>query len=292
MYKHRITVFTPTYNRAYIIGNLYESLKRQSFTDFEWLVVDDGSSDNTKELFDKWMQEDNSFEIRYVYKPNGGKHRAINKGLELANGELFFTVDSDDYLTDDALEKIIGWEKNLPKDKKYCGLAGNLGTSATETPNRIFDAEYIDGTALNRYDVVDGERAMVFYTEVHRKYVYPVFENEKFMTEAVAWNRMANDGYFIRFFNDIIWIYEYMSDGLTKAGKSIFVNNPMGYGIWLREKAKFEKRSIIYKLKMMYTYANDLSEVHSPKIISKSIGAPLWLIKFYQRAHRLKNKLK
>ncbi len=292
MYKHRITVFTPTYNRAYIIGNLYESLKRQSFTDFEWLVVDDGSSDNTKELFDKWIQEDNPFEIRYVYKVNGGKHSAINKGLELANGELFFTVDSDDYLTYDAIEKINGWEKNLPKDKKYCGLAGNLGTSENETPNNLFDADYFDGTSLNRYGIADGERAMVFYTEVHRKYLYPVFENEKFMTEAVTWNRMANDGYYIRFFNDIIWIYEYMSDGLTKAGKSVFVNNPMGYGLWLREKAEFEKKNMGYKLKMIYTYANDLSEVHSPKVIAKSIGAPLWLIKFYQFVHRLKNKLK
>lgn len=292
MYKHRITVFTPTYNRAYIIGNLYESLKIQSFTDFEWLVVDDGSSDNTKDLFDKWMQEDNSFEIRYVYKSNGGKHTAINEGLKLAEGKLFFTVDSDDYLTDDAIEKLILWESELPKDKKFCGVAGNLGTSETETPNSSINGEYFDGTALSRYQGIDGERALAFYTDIHRKYLYPVFENEKFMTEAVAWNRMAKDGYFIRYFNDIIWIYEYMSDGLTKAGKSVFVNNPMGYGLWLREKAQFEKRSIGYKLKMIYTYASDLSELHSPKTIAKSIAAPLWLIKFYSLIHRLKNKLK
>ena len=105
MYKHRITVFTPTYNRAYIISNLYESLKTQTFTDFEWLVVDDGSNDNTEALFENWINEDNFFSIRYVKTPNGGKHRAINKGLELAEGELFFTMDSDDTLTNDALLK-------------------------------------------------------------------------------------------------------------------------------------------------------------------------------------------
>lgn len=290
MYKYRITVFTPTYNRAYIIGNLYESLKRQSFTDFEWLVVDDGSSDNTKELFDKWMQEDNPFEVRYFYKPNGGKHRAINKGLELANGELFFTVDSDDYLTYDALEKIIGWEKNLPKDKKYCGLAGNLGTSATETPNKMFEAEFVDGTALNRYDVVDGERALVFYTEVHRKYLYPEFDGENFMTEAVVWNRMANDGYKVRFYNDIIWIFEYLEDGLTKAGSSVFINNPMGYGLWLKERAKFERKSLFERLKMIYTYTNDLTNMHNKRIIAKSMGAPVWLISLCQKIHRLRNR--
>ena len=109
-FSYKITVFTPTYNRAYILENLYRSLQRQSFTDFEWLVVDDGSSDGTKALFERWQQEDNPFPIRYCYKENGGKCRAINYGLKLAQGELFFTVDSDDYLTDDALEKVAIWE--------------------------------------------------------------------------------------------------------------------------------------------------------------------------------------
>ena len=103
-FKHKITVFTPTYNRAYILENLYRSLQRQTCKTFEWLVVDDGSADNTKELFERWQQEDNFFPIRYVKQENGGKCRAINQGLKLADGELFFTVDSDDYLTDDALE--------------------------------------------------------------------------------------------------------------------------------------------------------------------------------------------
>ena len=112
----RITVFTPTFNRAYILSNLYQSPQRQSFCDFEWLIVDDGSTDNTKELINKWKMEQNAFEIRYVWQKNGGKCRAINKGLDLAKGELFFTVDSDDYLTDDALEKIDCWERELPKN--------------------------------------------------------------------------------------------------------------------------------------------------------------------------------
>ena len=108
-FTYKITVFNPTYNRAYIIETLYRSLQRQTYRDFEWLVVDDGSADNTKELFETWQQEDNFFPIRYVKQENGGKCRAINHGLELADGELFFTVDSDDYLTDDALEKVAAW---------------------------------------------------------------------------------------------------------------------------------------------------------------------------------------
>ena len=114
-----ITVFTPTYNRAYIINQLYESLRRQSIYNFEWLVVDDGSVDETEELFARWTKEEGKFPIRYYKKDNGGKCRAINFALDFAKGRLFFIVDSDDYLTDDALEKIITWEKELPKGEKY-----------------------------------------------------------------------------------------------------------------------------------------------------------------------------
>ena len=110
----KVTVFTPTYNRAYIISELYESLKKQDFTDFEWLVIDDGSEDHTEDLFKQWQNEYNDFPIRYYKVNNGGKHRAINKATELAKGELFFIVDSDDKLVSDALEKIVSWEEGLP----------------------------------------------------------------------------------------------------------------------------------------------------------------------------------
>lgn len=234
-----ITVFTPTYNRAYIINRLYESLQRQEIHNFEWLVVDDGSVDETEELFRTWMNNESKFPIRYYKKKNGGKCRAINFALDLAKGKLFFVVDSDDYLTDDALKKIIAWEKSLPKDEKYCGVAGNLGMSSNFTPNTLFETDYYDGTLLDRYRNIDGERALAFFTEIHKKYRYPEYSGEKFMTEAVIYNRMANDGYKMRFYNDIVWIYEYRSDGLTKAGNSLFLNNPRGYGLWLKEKALF-----------------------------------------------------
>lgn len=285
----KITVFTPTYNRAYIIENLYRSLRRQTACDFEWLVVDDGSTDNTEELFRIWRQEENPFPIRYFKQENGGKCRAINRGLELAEGELFFTVDSDDYLTDDALEKVLRWEAELPKGHQYCGFAGNLGTAPDETPNRIFEEAYFDGTALDRYGAVDGERAMVFYTDVHRKYPYPVYDGEKFMTEAVAYNRMAHDGYKMRFYNDIIWIYEYKEDGLTKAGSSIFLNNPKGYGLWLREKAAFQDASMKERLKMYYTFTCDLYSRLSGREIAACIGAPYLVIAFFCGVRKLIN---
>lgn len=277
----RVTVFTPTYNRAYIISKLYNSLK-QTFKDFEWLVIDDGSTDETEKLFASWCSTETLFPIRYYKQSNGGKCRAINRALDLAQGELFFTVDSDDYLTNDALEKIDSWERQLPKDQKFCGVAGNLGVSLTETPNSIFEGGYFEGTLLDRYKNVNGERAIVFYTELHRKYKYPEFPSERFMTEAVVYNRIAHDGYRIRFYNDIIWVYQYMEDGLTKSGNKIFVDNPHGYGLWLKEKALFEKTSIFQRVKTYYAFTCELSERYNYKIIAESINEPTILIRFFK----------
>ena len=278
-FDYKITVFTPTYNRGYIIETLYRSIQRQSYQNFEWLVVDDGSSDNTEQLFAAWQQENNPFPIRYIKKENGGKCRAINLGLEMAKGELFFTVDSDDYLTEDALEKIVKWEAELPKDGNFCGFAGNLGTAPNETPNKPLPGAYFDGTAFDRYGIVEGERASVFYTQIHRKYPYPVFHGENFMTEAVTWNRMANDGYKMRFFNDIIWIYEYKEDGLTNAGYQLFLNNPQGTALFFREKAVFFHYDLRTKLGMWYGYVCDARHMRTEEQIAEDIAMPRWLVK-------------
>lgn len=278
-YSYKITVFTPTYNRAYIIENLYRSLQRQSFTDFEWLVVDDGSSDNTEELFESFCREQNPFPIRYFKKENGGKCRAINRGLELAQGELFFTVDSDDYLTDDALEKVVQWEAELPKDQKFCGMIANRGTTPDSTPNPLFDWEYYDGNAFDLYNGFDGEKALIFYTDIHRKYLYPEFDGEKFMTEAVTWNRMAWDGYKIRYFNDIIWIWEYIADGLTKAGYKVFLDNPQGTALFFREKAVYFNYDLKTKLGMWYGYICDAKHKRTESQIAEDIAMPRWLVK-------------
>ena len=262
--------------------------------DSRLLFVDDGSSDNTWELFERWQQENNPFTIRYVKQENGGKCRAINHGLELAQGELFLNVDSDDYLTDDAIEKILLWESQLPKEGKYCAVAGNLGTAPQETPNTPLPGEYYDGTAFDRYGVVEGERAFAFYTHIHRQYLYPDCPGEKFMTEAVTWNRMANDGYRMRFYNDIIWIYEYKPDGLTQAGDRLFWENPQGTGIFFREKAKFLKQPFQQRVKMWYGFVTDTMNRCTDRQIADYIDMPLWLVQpmkwLHQAVHIVRKK--
>lgn len=307
-FKYKITLFTPTYNRAYILDILYRSVQRQTFRDFEWIIMDDGSSDNTEDLVKGWMEDENDFPIRFYKVPNGGKCRAINKGLDLAEGELFFIMDSDDYLTDDALETVVKWEATIAGKPGYCGVAGNRGSSPTETPNtRLWQmygegCKYIDEYAYCRYPeytdkVIDGERAGVWYTELHRKYKYPEFEGENFLTPCIPWNRMANDGYKIRIFDDIIWICEYRADGLTMQGNMRFIKNPAGHGIWLREKAEFLGYGFKKKFMMWYSFYCDhtfCDEAYrlTKKQCAEYIGAPLCMIWGAAALHRLSHFVK
>mgnify|MGYP002514953515 CR=1 FL=1 len=286
-HSYKITVFTPTYNRAYIIENLYQSLRRQTYRGFEWLVVDDGSTDDTEALFERLKAEAN-FPIQYYKKPNGGKHTAINMGLEQAQGELFFTVDSDDYLTDDALEKVARWEMELPKELPFCGFAGRLADTSGQLSGKTTDIDYFDGTTLDRYSTASGERAMVFYTDIHKKYPYPVFPGERFMTEAVTWNRMARDGYRFRFYSDVIWIYEYRKDGLTNDVTALCYRNPMGYGLCIREKSDFLGERGWKRFMTFYSFCCEMKELYTPVQLAAYLGIPVAYVRLILTIHKLR----
>lgn len=262
----RITVFTPTYNRAYIIENLYNSLKNQTFKNFEWVVVDDGSTDNTEELFSKILGDNNAFTINYIKTDNGGKHRAINRGIKCAKGELFYIVDSDDFLPDDALEIIDRVEKTLPQEEKN-KFAGVCGVKAFEEKKIIgdtFKGDYLDITQLERPKYgITGDKAEVFYTELLKKYPFPEFENEKFITECVVWDKIAFDGYKLRFFNESVMICEYRDDGLSAQSSNLFHKNPKGFGLYLYQSGKYGKLFGVNKwneyLKFYYEFRNEYS---------------------------------
>ena len=257
----KITVFTPTFNRAYIIGNLYHSLQKQTYWDFEWVVVDDGSTDGTKEFFSKILKEKNFFQIIYRKQKNGGKHRAINKGVGLASGELFFIVDSDDCLVENALEKIIEVEHTIPcTEKKYfAGVCGLKGYSKEKSIGQSFEGEMLDITMLERekYNIF-GDKAEVFFTNILKQYPFPTYEGENFLTECVVWDKIAFDGYKLRFFNEVIYICDYLPDGLTAHVDDLHKNNPKGYGLYLAQSAQFNKIKGLYKWNqyLQYYYAH------------------------------------
>lgn len=301
-FRYKITLFTPTYNRAYILDVLYRSVQRQTYRDFEWLIIDDGSTDNTEELVQDWIEENNDFPIRYYKVKNGGKCRAINKGLDLAQGELFFIMDSDDYLTDNALERVVYWENTIHDEPMFMGVVGNRGTSETYSPNRPLGSSYRDCNVFVRYPeytryVVDGEHAGVWYTELHRRYKYPEFEGENFMTPCITWNRMANDGYRVRIFDEIIWVCNYLQDGLTMQGNMRFIKNPRGAGLCLREKAEFLHYSLADRIRMWYTFYCDHTFCAEPYRLTKKqcadyIGAPLTFVYVSAVIHRIFRSLR
>ncbi len=278
----KLTIFTPTYNRAYIIGQLYESLKKQTSFNFEWLVVDDGSVDETEQLFQKWTTEETRFPIRYYKKNNGGKCRAINYALDLAQGELFFTVDSDDQLTSDAATLIEFWEKDLPKDGTYCGFAGSDGDLQGVATNPLFPEPWKDATFFDRAPesehFIGYDRPWVFYTKIHRQYKYPDISGETFITEAVTWNRMAHDGYKIRCFNNVIYLWEHQETGYTNNIRNIFLNNPIGYALWQKELMEFCHYNFYEKMKTYYSFYCEFNSKLTCRQLSSYIGAPLGIM--------------
>ena len=141
---HYTTIFTPTYNRRELIDNLYHSLLAQTDKNFEWLIIDDGSTDDTEKYFSELTSKPQPFPIRYLKQVSGGKHRAINKGVQNANGELFFIVDSDDYLTENAIEKINQWITTLDNSHKWAGISGLRGFSKNSVVGQHSDFSYID----------------------------------------------------------------------------------------------------------------------------------------------------
>ena len=207
-----ITVFTSTYNRACLLPRLYESLKKVVFKDFEWLIVDDGSIDGTRGLVDGWIKE-KIIDIRYYYQENGGKHRAINKGAQLAKGEFFFIVDSDDTLPVDSLEIVNKWIDTVRDDEAFAGVCG-VKRDITGQTHSEFGFEVMDLTPFEIGEITREDKAEIIKTQILRDYPFPDIEGEKFCAEGLVWNRIGRK-YKLRYFNEVIYNYEYLNDGLT-----------------------------------------------------------------------------
>lgn len=252
-----VTVFTPTYNRAYIIEKLYQSLKRQTFHDFEWIVLDDGSTDDTEKLFERILAEKSFFTIKYQRVKNGGKHRAINKGVKLASGRLFFIVDSDDYLPDDSLETIVKYESSISDESKlfFAGIAGLKGRDTTHLMGTTFEGDFRDLTYLETQDNnIFGDKSEVYYLEIMKQFPFPEFDNEKFIPESVVWNEIASNGYKLRYFNKLTYNCDYLEDGLTQQGEEKYKSIPKGYGLYLSQSIKFGKITKLNKWRKLFDY--------------------------------------
>lgn len=235
-----ITVFTPTFNRAYTLDKLYQSLCEQSFKDFEWVIVDDGSKDNTEELVAEFIAQ-NKINIIYHKQQNQGKHIAINKGVELAQGELFFIVDSDDILPKDSLEIIMEKYQFIKDDETIAGLAGRRGyiSGGYIGTNKTYDDVIMTSIDFRFKKKISGDMAEVYKTEVIRQFPFPQFEGERFCPEALVWKRIDQQ-YKMLWFSDIIYKGEYILDGLTANIFKVRKNSPKASCLYYAEEAQYD----------------------------------------------------
>ena len=223
-----LTVFTPTYNRAYILPQLYESLKRQTNKNFCWLIVDDGSSDNTSDLVEGWKSE-GLIDIEYIYQQNGGKMRAHNTGVKNCKTELFVCVDSDDYLADNAVELILSHSGECINNQHISGIVAYRANQTDKKLLSTFNLNAKESTLTGLYDKgFKGETSLVFKTDVLKNYLFPEIEGEKFITEHFVYFQI-DQKYKMLILPQPLIVGEYLTDGYTKSLLKLKKNNPKGY---------------------------------------------------------------
>ncbi len=232
----KLTIHTATYNRAYILPQAYESLKAQTCKDFEWIITDDGSTDETCELVRRWQHEDNGFSLVYNPMSHVGLPRAINSGVKKASGAWFMRLDSDDWLVPHAVERVLQWLTEIEDREEYVGV----GFAKSQPDGRFMKDQtplidpavgYVDATNIERakyhldMDMCEAER-----TSLLRKFPHQCWPGETFAPEQLNHNAIALAGYKYRWRAEKLYICDYLMDGLTQSD-SIVKRNPMGYAM-------------------------------------------------------------
>ncbi len=235
-----LTVFTPAYNRAHTLPRTYESLKNQTCKDFIWLVVDDGSTDNTAELVKAWQESEKDFEIQYVYKENGGMHTAHNTAYANITTELNVCTDSDDAMPPEAVKKILAkW--NEVRDQGYAGI---IALDARMDNGEVIGKGFpqgMDETTVSGYYAAggSGDKKLIYRTDIINQYPeYPVFEGEKYVSLAYKY-RLIDQDYKMAVLNEIVCLVEYQADGSTNTMVSQYYKNPKGFAFWRKIRMQY-----------------------------------------------------
>lgn len=289
-----LTVMTPVYNRGALLRRAYESLCRQTDFDFEWLVVDDGSTDDTPAVLDSIMSAHSApFPVRVMRTANGGKHRAVNLGASEARGEWFTILDSDDYLTDAAVAVM---RRRLEGVGPAAGIAGLVALRVHPDGKVVgtpvgFEQRDMSYAAYRVELGIDGDRAEVVATDLMRRYRFPEFPGEKFLREGPVWQQMGTD-YLMRYTNDPIYVCDYQPDGLTAKVARLHEQNPMGAS-WANARAlELGGMSLGKRVRLVAQWSR-----WTRRITDRSCVTPLprnarWLLVFAPVVNMLRSLLK
>lgn len=259
-----LTILTPSYNREKELSRLYDSLKKQTCKKFEWLVVDDGSTDKTAATVRKWEKE-GSVCIHCIKKENGGKHTALNTGISKINSELTFIVDSDDWLPENAVEIILRYHEKWKDTDGLCGYSflrfypdGNVN-EAFFPVNECIDT-YVNAR-INGH--IGGDKAEVFFTDILKRYPFPVFGKEKFLPEDLVWVRMSGP-YKMLHVNECVYIGDYLADGLTRSGRRMKLHSPRGMmaRAWVYLEDPYVNIKTKIKMAVLYDIYKNAADQH------------------------------
>lgn len=265
-----ITILTPTYNRGRGLNELFKSLQKQTIKNFEWLLIDDGSIDDTKNIVEK-MKKEAEFPIIYIYKENGGKHTALNVGLKHIDSELTFIVDSDDTIEPDAIETILYYHNKYGKRRDLCGYSFLRKFPDGKINGKLFEPDEKIGTYIEcRINANDtqADKAEVFYTKCLKEFSFPEYRNEKFLGEDLVWIRMALK-YKMVHINRVIYKGNYLEDGLTKNRRKNNISSP--YGCMKRaEEFMNPKLKLKYRFKGAIQYLVYGTFAGEKKLITKT----------------------
>ncbi len=266
-----ITVFTASWNRGNELQTvLFESLKNQSYKNFEWVIVDDGSTDNTESIV-KEMINKQELNITYYKQINQGKHIAINTGVNLSNGLLFYIVDSDDRLPKESLSIINKKAQSIMHNDSIAGVVGSKHLFSKQLVGSYNLPEDTICTQLEfRYKYKQtGDKAEVFKTNIIKEFPFPKFKNEKFIPESIVWNRIAQK-YNMLYFNHNVYECDYLDEGLSNNSVRLRRNNPYGILNLYSELSKIKSIGYYYRVR---TYINFWRFFFcAPKSIIKNLG--------------------
>ncbi len=272
------TVFIPAFNRAYTLDRTLQSVAEQTFRDFEVVIIDDGSTDDTAQLVEKWKKK-GEFPIRYHWQENQGKHVAHNTAVNLSRGYFFVLLDSDDMLHPRALERLkFHWE-SIPDSKKelFAGVEGlcvysDSSIKVDRFPEDVMDSDYLEKT--KKYNI-RSEKRNAIRTDVLRRFPYPCFAGERHVRDDLIWKRMARHFKF-RYVNEVIQIMEHQADGLTANIVAMRMRNPCGFRYYFLEEIndyasltgtylrfKYHSKFVRYSLHCKVGFRQQYAEVHS-----------------------------
>ncbi len=251
----QLTVFTPTYNRAYCLHHCYESLKKQTCKSFIWLIIDDGSTDETEQIVKQWVKE-NEVDIEYIWQDNQGMHGAHNTSYQLIRTELNICIDSDDHMPSNAVGKILSfWNEH--GSNQVSGLVGLDADLNNQIIGTKLPVHRKTSTLFDLYDKhgVTGDKKLVYRTALTRNYPYPIFANEKYVGLAYKYYQLDKT-YEMLLMNEVLCHVEYLPDGSSKNMMHQYYRNPKGFSFYRKELMKLPFTSVAFKFRQAIHYVS------------------------------------